>query len=181
MADETVPDAEARKPPIPRVKIFFDPAEYKKDVRINPTDLSSAMADQASLFTHYGELLTQAMYELDKWKDIEAIRVAKADRTIRDRAAADGSKLTEASIEKEISRHPEVVALRLTINKAKHQVELGKVVVESFKQRRDMLVQLGASDRENLKGEQRILAVEANERAQAARRERALEMTKPRD
>lgn len=138
----------------------FDPDQFKKDVAFSDVDLTSAMMAQASLYAHYAVISSQCQFAADKAKQREDLLKAVIDKEIRDRVAADGTKITEAAIDKEIDRDSRMVKTRLTTIEARAIAELSKQALFAFSQRRDMLIQLGAAAREEMKGELRTLARE---------------------
>jgi predicted CoA-binding protein len=74
-------------------------------------------------------------------------------------AANAGSKITEKSVEAEVKLHPEYIKVVVAYNEADAMLDMIKAALEAFKQRRDMLIQLGASQREEMKGELRMGSV----------------------
>jgi hypothetical protein len=142
--------SEARKV---QIRAYFDANELKQAVAINPVDLSNGFIDQAQLLTDYGIRSAKAARQVDDVKLILENTEAAVDRKLRDEAAAAGTKTTEPQIEKMIARHPKVIAVKRALNEAKQIEAIGKIAVESFRHRKDMLVQLGANERKEMEGE----------------------------
>lgn len=165
--------------PRPSVKALIDADQLGKDVEIQHSDLSASMHDQASLFVHYGVLAAKAAKQVDDLKLRVELVEAKVDKIIRDEAAsatdAEGNpaprKLTEALITKEIARHPLMTEATRLLNEAKYVEALSKTAVESFRHRKDMLVQLGAQGRAEMEGEIRVAVAEGR----GTQRERMME------
>lgn len=135
------------------VEHFVTPDQLKEDLSINPADLNEAMIKQAALFAHYAVLSSRASRQADHMKQRAEIIQSKVDKELRDAAADEGKKITEAALGKEIVRDPRVVQAQKMVNEARMIAELAKNALEAFKQRRDMLVQIGLMQREEMKGE----------------------------
>jgi hypothetical protein len=136
-----------------------------EDLTINPANLSEAMVKQASLFAHYAVLASRAQRQLDHMKQRLEILQSKVDKEIRDEAADEGRKITEAGIGKEIARDSRVITATKQVNEARMIADLAKQSLEAFKQRRDMLVQIGLMQREEMKGELTVGIKREKERA----------------
>lgn len=132
---------------------FIDPDQFEKDVKFSPVDLDSAMIQQASFAAHYGVLAAKASQAAGKEKIRLQTAEAKAYKDIRDAAANEKVKMTEAQISAEVSVTPMVLNAKLKYNDALYQAELGRVASEAFRQRRDMLVQVGKDARDERQGE----------------------------
>lgn len=165
------------------VKDFIDAAELKRDLAFTPNNLTDAMMTQASMFSHYGVLASQASRQVDVVKMLLESTEATVYKIIRDEMASKGEKVTETMLEKQISRHSRVVAMKKALNEAKRVESVSKIAVESFRHRRDMLVQMGLISREEMKGDLRILERSVREEAEIAQRQGVLERLKnrPRD
>jgi siroheme synthase len=66
---------------------------------------------------------------------------------------ASGEKVTEALLDKLVTRHERVTIVKKALNEAKQIEAIAKTAVEAFRHRKDMLVQHGATEREEMKGE----------------------------
>jgi hypothetical protein len=112
---------------------------------------------QAALFAHYGELQAEASRQVANIELLLENREAIAYRNMRDQAVAAGEKApSDAALTKMIVLDPKVRAAKIALNEAKQIESICKTTVEAFKQKRDMLVQHGASEREERKGEMRL-------------------------
>lgn len=174
----------ATAPTVYQVKDFIDANQLRRDQAINSNDLSTAMMEQAAMFSHYGVLAAEASKQVDVVKmlleNTEAA-VYQLERAAANQAAAEAAatkapveKVTEAMLEKKVARHPRVIAMKKALNDAKRIEATGKIAVESFRHRRDMLVQLGLISREEMKGELKIGEKNAREEATKIQGERAL-------
>lgn len=168
-----------------QVRDFIDAGQLKRDLAFSNHDLSTAMMEQASLFSHYGVLAAEASKQVDVVKmlleNTEAA-VYQMERSAANQAAAEAAatktpieKVTETMLEKRVARHQRVIAMKKALNDAKRIEATGKIAAESFRHRRDMLVQMGLISREELKGELRIGEKSAREEAAMTQRERAMQ------
>lgn len=116
-------------------------------LKINEHDLSREMADQAGNYFYIAEksVRAEASHNTEKFK-LETL-MADIDNQIRARAEAEGKKITEKLIEKEIERHPMYKDQRISIIKAKANMDLMKANREAWYSRKDMLVQLAIKER----------------------------------
>lgn len=146
-----------------KVKKLIDADTLKKDLAYSASDLTSAMMDQASMFAHYGVLAADASRQVDNFKFLLEQAEAAVYRKVRDAAVANGEKVTEVLLDKQVSRNPKIIALKKALNEAKQIESVGKTAVESFRHRRDMLVQHGLISREEMKGELSIAAKRIHE------------------
>lgn len=155
------------------VKSFVNPDQAHKDASINDMALTDAFMSQAALFIHYGGQAARAASQVDRYKQLLKVVEAQVDKKIRDKAADEGKKLTEALVEKEVLRHPKVIQVTKALNEAKLHERLADVAMEGMRHRRDMLVQLGATARVEREGELRMTSPEARRGAERDRAENA--------
>lgn len=140
----------------------FDPRQLQKDLAINENLLDDAFISQAAMFAHYAGVAHRASRRADQLAHQVKLVEAKLDQEIRQEAADSGEKLTEAAIKNRIlldPRHRKITERHLD---AKAVAAMTKDGCESFKQRRDMLIQVGANVREEQKGELRMKAAREN-------------------
>jgi len=140
------------------VTAFIDTTQVKKDMAYSLADLSTAMMQQASLFAHYGVLLAQASRQVDDIELLLDVARSKVTRRLRDDYAKAGEKVAATLIDKEVETDDKIVSLRIALNEAKQIENIARTVVDGFKQRRDMLIQHGSTEREERKGELAIKA-----------------------
>jgi len=143
------------------LKTFFTPEELKADLAFSDADLHTAMMKQAPLFAHYASIAARAQKQADDMKMILEITEGKVDKDLRNQAAAAGEKITEASLSKALVRSSKYVEALRRYNDARMIADLARNALEAFKQRRDMLVQIGVTQREEMKGD---LLIKARER-----------------
>jgi hypothetical protein len=78
---------------------------YKEDLEINKFALDKEWEKQASLFCEWAEKEVEAQFNKDKLKEQLDIVRAELDGEIRQQAALEGTKITEAGISSEILKH----------------------------------------------------------------------------
>lgn len=156
--------AAAKKAAAPRkvgvVQAFINPEELKEDIQYSEAAISNAYSDQASKFVHYAHLAQQAAHQTDRLKSKLDLTEAKIDKEIRDEAADKGSKVTEKYIANQIILDKRYQKALENYHEAKMISGLTKEALDAFRQRRDMLIQVGADLREEMKGELRMRAKE---------------------
>lgn len=130
---------------------IIDVDKFTQDVGIPATDLSGSFRKQGALFAHYASLHYKALKQEFNYELKLKVLMSQLDKEIRDRAATEGEKKpSEKQIEQEIARTASYVSALLAYNDAAALVDLTKNALEAFKQRKDMLVQLGANERQEL-------------------------------
>lgn len=135
------------------VRKFIDEDELAGDVEINEADLDSGMIKQASLATHYGVQASKANRQVSLMKTRLEVVEAQTYRRLREEAADRGEKVTEAQLKMLVQSEPAVVRAQRDVIDAQYTADVGKTAFEAFRQRRDMLIQLGVQAREERKGE----------------------------
>lgn len=149
---------ETETKPAPVEEVFLDAEEFNRDVQISTVDLDESFRNQASLYAYYSFRHYKATIDLERKKIRAEVKEARVAKELRDEAAETGAKITEKAISEQVAIDSGYIRTRLEYNEAKATVELLKSCLEALKQRRDMLVQLGANEREDRKGELRASA-----------------------
>lgn len=140
-----------------QVKDFIDANQLRKDMAFSDVDLDSAFMNQASLFAHYGSLHADAAYQVDAFKMALETTESSVYKILRDDFAKRAEKPTEAFLEKLVASHERVKAMKMAYNKAKRVEAICKSAVDSFRHRRDMLIQAGFAARVERQGEMRLM------------------------
>jgi hypothetical protein len=157
-------DTERRTPaPKKSVKIFIDPEKFKRDIQINPNDLSAGFMEQASLSAYYGMQRAKASEQVDNLKLLLNTKEAILGNKYRDQLTKSGVKATETAIANAIAVDAEYIRVRKALNEAKGVLEMLEACYDSFRHRKDMLVQMGAASRVEMQGELHMKSVEAKE------------------
>jgi hypothetical protein len=135
-----------------KVEQFIDTDQLKRDMTYSLSNLSDAMMTQASLFAHYGVLSSKASKQVDNIKLLLENAEARVYRILRDEAVTAGEKKTEVQLEKAVAIDSRVITYKRSLNEARQVEIITKIAVESFRHRRDMLIQQGLLSREEMKG-----------------------------
>lgn len=136
----------------------FNPKQLQKDLAFNEHNLDDAFMSQSGMFAHYSGVAHRAARRHDQLSQQVKLVEAKLDQEIRQEASSSGEKLTEAAIKNRILLDPRHRKITERMLDAKAVAGMTKDACESFKQRRDMLIQIGANVREEHKGEMRMKA-----------------------
>lgn len=130
--------------------------DFHADVEIDQNNLSLMFMRHAGLAAFYGAEHAKAAFQENRIKLRLEVEAAKLSKEIRERLLAEGGKSTEKQIEAELMTTPSYIKLVQLHLEAKAKTHLLSTAVDAFKQRRDMLVQLGAQARDEMKGEMRM-------------------------
>lgn len=141
------------KAPTIQVKNFIDANKLREDLAFSTTDLNSAMQMQASIFAHYGKLAADAAYQTDMIENLLDNSEANLMKALRDEFVKLGEKPTEAQLRSLIASDERIKAIKVTLAKARRIEAVCKNAVDAFRQKRDMLIQTGLIQREEMKGE----------------------------
>lgn len=148
-------EAEERFVPESDLKTFIDIDRLKADLDFTETNISLAMTRQASLFAHYSTLAHQAQFQADRADQQVDLIEAQLDQKYRDAFVTAGQKVTENMIKAAIIKDDKYQKAMLRKNEAKAIAEMVKSAADSFRHRRDMLIQVGADLRQQAQGEVR--------------------------
>jgi len=136
----------------------FNPRQLQKDLAFSDNTLDDAFMSQAGFFAHYSGVAHRAARRYDQLVQQEKLVSASLDNDVRKQAAEDGEKVTETVVRNRILLDPRHRKITDRMLDAKAVAGMTKDACESFKQRRDMLIQVGANVREESKGDLRMRA-----------------------
>lgn len=139
------------------VSNYIDRDRLQRDVTFSENELDNAMTEQAGFAAYYGACAARASQQVGLMKVRLQTIEAKVYKEVRDLAARNNDKVTEAQLRMAVVADPRIVQAEAALVKAQYQADLGKVAFESFKQRRDMLVQISKTRLEDRKGELRAV------------------------
>jgi len=126
-------------------------AKRFEDVTINGADLDGELMRQTASFVFVAECYVEAEAEFERYKLRVKQLTAAIDERIRLEAAKAATKTTEASIQKEIERHPDFVkAMEHQINLSRRMNSL-KFLTQGWRDRKDLLIELCRKSRDELK------------------------------
>lgn len=134
------------------LKTFIDPDRLQDDLNFSTNNISLAMTRQAALFAHYSNLSAQAAYQHDRAKQQVELLEANLDNKFRDSLTMAGTKFTETSLKSLITKDSSYQAVVTRAHEARAIAKMVDTAADSFRHRKDMLIQVGADLREEKKG-----------------------------
>lgn len=190
-APSVIPDAPSERParaeprrPVteeaatPGLQHYVDVDQFRTDTRVTEATLDNCMIEQNGLRAYYGAQAARAEAQHARLKvKFEVIEATLYDKHRKD-LAASGEKVTEKMVENAVKMDPRWLKAKNLVIEAETIASINKSLVESLKDRRDMIIQLGADRRDEYKGQARVLAEqqereELRERARMAMQGRA--------
>lgn len=169
-----VPDFEIPSGELPAtsaIKDFTDKPQFDKDIRISEESLDKCITEHSALRAFYSAQAARAEHQAARMKAkfelIDAALYVQHRKALND----SGDKITEKMVESSVKTDPRWLASRNLVIDAEFFAAVAKGNAESFRDRKDMLVQLSVDRREEGKGAMRVL-VEQQDRHDL--RERAL-------
>lgn len=148
----------------PGLNFYIDTAKFKEETAVSDVNLDDCMMQQSSLRAYYGEQSARAEAQASRVKLQVEIAEAKLFNEVRillsSRAATSGEKVTEKMVENAVRMDDRYAAINNRLIEAESIAAVNKHLVESLKDRRDMIIQLGADRRDESKGQARIMAQE---------------------
>lgn len=160
------------------LKEFIDAAQLRKDVSINPEALDNDMMTHASLYTHYA---TQAIYARRQYERIKAafeILEASLDDEYRRVLKEENPKTTEAQIRAAVVKDKRWSGAQGKLIDAQQIYKLADVAVESFSQRKDMILEVARDRRKEREGQLRVLEAKDAETSRTSSLDRAKQAAK---
>lgn len=134
------------------LRTYIDPDQLREDLAFTQTNISLAMTRQASLFAHYSMLAHKAQFQADRADQQVDLVEAQLDQKYRDAFASAGTKATENMIKSAIIKDTKYQKTLMRKHEAKAIAEMVKSAADSFRHRRDMLIQVGADLRAEAQG-----------------------------
>lgn len=123
----------------------YDSDAYQRlasSLKINKEDIDEELIAQSQHFWHVAEAHERAVSQMDKAKlDLDIVEV-ELDKEIRERMLADGEKITEKQVEAALKREDEWFKSSEAYLKAKATAGRWSALRESYRHRRDMLIEL---------------------------------------
>jgi hypothetical protein len=152
------------------LKHYIDVPQFRDDTKVTEASLDSCMIEQNGLRAYYGAQAAMAEAQAARMKARFEVIEASMYEDKRKEFAASGEKTTVQMVDSAVKVDPRWLKAKNTVIEAEAIAAINKSMVESLKDRRDMIIQLGADRRDEYKGAARVLA-ENNEREEL--RERA--------
>jgi hypothetical protein len=150
---------------------YVDVDQFREDTHVSDINLDKCLIEQAGLRAYYGAQAARAEAQAARVKaKFEVVEATLYDHH-RKQLALTGEKTTEKMVENAVKLDPRWLKAKNLVIEADTISSINRSLVESLKDRRDMLIQLGADRRDEFKGAARVLA-EQGERDEL--RDRAL-------
>lgn len=155
---------------MPEDKFEFPTAEQvTDDVNFTETELYDEMVRQPSLVAHYGRLVAEAQFNMDKSKQLLEITESRCAQEMRDEAADEGRKITESQINSNLPNDAKVMKKRMEYSRAKADHEALKVALEALRHKKDMMIQINVGQRTEMENKISGLAKMESEGARDAK------------
>lgn len=166
-APEPEPEPEPKKTDQRRVQVNSKPAkanvqaefdlprfseQVRNDVAFNELTIQEDYMKQAALVAYYSTIAHRAAERLEKAKAKLDLVEALVDNELRMEAVNSGEKITEALVAKRIKLDGRYQAAQTKVIEARTLAGVTKDAMEALRHKRDMLIQVGADIREEMKG-----------------------------
>lgn len=136
---------------------YVDVDRFRDDTRVTEANLDQCMIEQSGLRAYYGATAARAEAQAARVKaKFEVVEATLYDHH-RKELAKMGEKTTEKMVENAVKLDPRWIKAKNMVIEAETIATINKGLVESLRDRKDMLVQLGADRREEFKGGLRIM------------------------
>lgn len=142
------------------VKLKYEPnvSEFQMQTKITDANFEQCILDQASLMAYHSALYAQAEAQVARVKlKFETLEAGLYD-AYRKRFADMGEKVTEKAIENAVRLDKKWAKAKLLLIEAQTYADIHKGFVNSLTDRRSMLMSRGASLRDEMKGQLRVMA-----------------------
>lgn len=137
---------------------YVDVDRFRDDTRVTEANLDQCMIEQSGLRAYYGATAARAEAQAARVKaKFEVVEATLYDHH-RKELAKMGEKTTEKMVENAVKLDPRWIKAKNMVIEAETIATINKSLVESLKDRRDMIIQLGADRRDEYKGAARVLA-----------------------
>lgn len=137
---------------------YIDVDQFRADTRVSEANLDQCMIEQSGLRAWYGAVAARAEAQAARVKaKFEVVEATLYDHH-RKELAKSGEKTTEKMVENAVKLDSRWLKAKNMVIEAETIASINKGLVESIKDRRDMIIQLGADRRDEYKGAARVLA-----------------------
>ena len=137
---------------------FIDADQLQRDLHFTENTINDGMTRQAALFAHYARLSADATYQSDRAKQQVELLEAQLNQRFRDGMVASGTKFTEKAIDAMVIQDSSYQEAQERAHEAKAIASMVASAADSFRHRKDMLIQVGADLRLEKQGELRMKA-----------------------
>lgn len=135
---------------------FIDADQLQRDLHFTEATINDGMTRQAALFAHYARLSADATFQSDRAKQQVELLEAQLNQKFRDAMVASGTKFTEKSIDALVIQDSSYQAAQERAHEARAIASMVSSAADSFRHRKDMLIQVGADLRLEKQGELRM-------------------------
>ena len=140
------------------LQFFIDVAQFRDETRVAEHNLDNAMMQQAGLRAYYSEQAARAEAQHSRLKARFKVLEAQLYDQHRKALIASGEKVTEKAVENAVLMDAKWIKNQNVVIEAETIASINRGLVDSLRDRKDMLVQLGADRREEGKGQLRVMA-----------------------
>lgn len=168
---DDAPDVGHDGPPgmMPGLQHYVNVTTFRSETRVTEATLDACMIEQNGLRAYYGSLAAHAEAQAARLKMKFDVIEATIYNEHRKALAATGEKSTEKMVENAVKMDRRWLRAKNMVIEAETIATINKNLVESLKDRRDMIIQLGADRRDEYKGAARVLAQQNDHQSTAER------------
>jgi hypothetical protein len=141
---------------------YVNPDEFKADVAINMTDISTEMQQQTQKYAMYAMKSIRARRQYEIAEKALEITESQLDSQHRVILKEENPKTTEVQIRSAVVTDPRYRAASMRVINARSEHGLAQAAERSFDQRRDMLLQIARDAAREQAGPLRVVANETN-------------------
>ena len=142
---------------------IIDAKEFANVVKLTEVGLSVAMMTQAGHKSYYGMMSAQAEQQHAKAKLQFEITEARLYEFHRSALVAKGEKATEKQVEAAVRMDAQYMIAKNRVIEAEGIANIAKSCVLALNDKRDMIIQIGADRREELKGSPKTITKPVSE------------------
>lgn len=137
---------------------YVDPAQLKKDIAIDLSNITGALQEQTSLFVFYASAAVRSRRQYDRFKTAVEILEAQLDGVHRTVLKEENPKTTEGQIRAAVVTDPKYRAASARLIDAQQEYRLADVAERAFDSRKDMLLQIARDAGREQAGSLRVAA-----------------------
>lgn len=151
------------------LKYNIDVAQFQRDTLVTEASLDNCMIEQSGLRAYYGAQAAQAEAQASRLKARFDVLEAKLYDKHRKLLGSMVEKTTEKMVENAVKQDPSWLNGKNAVIESESIAAVNKSLVDAMRDRKDMLVQLGADRREEGKGQMRMMAQKQSDDDQKSR------------
>lgn len=149
------------------VTYYIDPARLKRDVAFSTVNIDEAMMTHASMYVHYGVQQSKARGQYERTKAAFEILESRLDNEHRVALKEENPKTTEAQIRAAVVSDERWKRGNARLIETRGVYDLASVALEAFSQRRDTLLQMAKTLREEQSSRMRLEEIREGTKAAA--------------